>query len=146
MPLGSSGQAQMNDENPPAMPLMQAVRISLFRRHVGMFRGDGLLGRLPLWIGPRGRHRGPCWRACRARFCELLGIHLRCTRMGCRWSFFADRLPIVVPHHHDDVFGLFSRDDLTGYLRPFAIAALIVADETGIGAMFAYDADLGLFR
>ena len=59
-------------------------------------------------------------------------------------DFFADRLPIVVAHHHDDVFGLFCRDDLARYLRPFAVAALIVADEAEIGAVFAHDADLGL--
>src|SRR5262249_12122743 len=35
-------------------------------------------------------------------------------------------------------------DDLARHLRPLAIAALIVTNETGIGAMFAHDADFGL--
>src|SRR5262249_58518513 len=46
--------------------------------------------------------------------------------------------------HHDDEFGLLGSDDLARHLRPFALAALIVTDETGISAMFAYDADFGL--
>src|SRR5262249_48606049 len=46
--------------------------------------------------------------------------------------------------HHDDEFGFLGSDDLARHLRPLAIAVLIVTDETGIGAMFAHDADLGL--
>src|SRR5262249_21139679 len=45
--------------------------------------------------------------------------------------------------HHDDEFGFLGSDDLARHLRPLAIAALIVTDEAGIGAMFAHDADLG---
>jgi len=65
-------------------------------------------------------------------------------RSSCIRDFLPDRLSIVVADHHDEVFRFFCRDDLPRYLRPFAVAALIVADEAGFGAVFAYDADLGL--
>src|SRR5215813_13820316 len=79
-----------------------------------------------------------CSRSCRLR--------VRLGRAGGngRRDLFADRLTVVVSDHHDDEFGLLGRNDLARHLRPFAIAALIVVDETGIGAMFAHDADFGL--
>src|SRR5262249_24927838 len=43
-----------------------------------------------------------------------------------------------------DEVGLLRSDDLARHLRPLAIAALIVMNETGIGAVFAHDADFGL--
>jgi hypothetical protein len=51
---------------------------------------------------------------------------------------------IVISDHHDDELGFLGGDDLARHLQPFALAALIVTNETGIGAMFAHDADLGL--
>ena len=56
----------------------------------------------------------------------------------------ADALAIVIPDHHHDEVRFLDSDDLTRHLRPFAIAALLVTDETGIGAVFAHNADLGL--
>src|SRR5215831_7655698 len=67
---------------------------------------------------------------------------LRVRRRGRR-SLLTDGLAIVVSDHHHDEIGFLGSDDLARQLRPFAIAALIVTDETGIGVMFAYDADLG---
>src|SRR6516225_7471064 len=71
----------------------------------------------------------------------------RLYRLGVRWrrrrSLLTDGLAIVVSDHHNDEFGFLGSDDLACHLRPFAIAALIVTDETGVGAMFAHDADLG---
>src|SRR5262245_1427388 len=61
-----------------------------------------------------------------------------------RWSLFTDRLAIVVSDHHDDGFGFLGSDDLARHLRPLALEALIVTTETGLGAMFANDADFGL--
>ncbi len=89
-----------------------------------------MLDRLPLRVRRRR------W-ACLLRLCR------RVRRRGRR-SLFADGLAIVVSDHHDDELGLLGRDNLARHLRPFAIAALIVADETGSGAVFAHDADLGL--
>src|SRR5262249_33502845 len=59
-----------------------------------------------------------------------------------RGDLFANRLTVVVSDHHDDEFGLLGRDDLARHLRPLEIAALFVANEAGIGAMLAHDADL----
>src|SRR6516165_798745 len=103
------------------------VRLArLCRRQVRML----LLDWLPLQI------RRP-WRDCRGRL----------YRLGVRWrrrrSLLTDGLAIVVSDHHNDEFGFLGSDDLACHLRPFAIAALIVTDETGVGAMFAHDADLG---
>src|SRR5262249_42061015 len=71
----------------------------------------------------------------------------RLYRLRVRWrrrrSRLADALTIIVSDHYDDEVGLLRSDDLARYLRPFEIAALIVTDEAGIGAMFAHDADLG---
>ena len=53
-------------------------------------------------------------------------------------------LAIIVSDHHDEEFGFLGNDDLARHLRPLALAALIVTNETGIGAMFAHDANLGL--
>src|SRR6516162_11089686 len=96
-------------------------------RHVAML----LLDRLPLQI----RRRRWEWRG-------------RLYRLRIRWrrwrSLLTDGLAIIVSDHHDDEFGFLGGNDLARHLRPFAIAAPIVADETGIGAMFAHDADLGL--
>src|SRR5262249_41463249 len=50
----------------------------------------------------------------------------------------------VVSDHHDDELGLLGSDDLTRRLRPVDIAAPVIADETGIGAMLAHDADIGI--
>src|SRR5262249_5631102 len=62
-----------------------------------------------------------------------------------RWrSLLTDGLAIIVSDHHNDEFGFLGGDDLARHLRPLALAALIVTNETGIGAVFAHDADLGL--
>src|SRR5258707_6006461 len=99
----------------------------LCRRRVAML----LLDRLPLQI----RRRRWDWRG-------------RLYRLRVRWrgrrSLLTDGLAIIVSDHHDDEFGFLGSDDLARHLRPLALAALIVTDETGIGAMFAHDADLGL--
>src|SRR5262249_2686653 len=79
----------------------------------------------------------------RRRWACLLRLCRRRVRRGRR-SLLTDGLAIVVPDHHDDELGFLGSDDLARQLRPFDIAALIVADETGRGAMFAHDADLGL--
>src|SRR5262249_22641224 len=93
-----------------------------------------LLDRLPLQVR---RRRWAClvWLCCR----------LRVRRRGRR-CLLTDSLAIVVSDHHDDELGLLGSDDLAHHLRPFAIAALIVPDETRIGAMFAHDADVGFLR
>jgi hypothetical protein len=61
-----------------------------------------------------------------------------------RRSLLADRLAIVVADHHDDELRLLGGDDLARHLRPLNVAARVVADEAGIGAMLAHDRDLGL--
>src|SRR5262249_11978417 len=104
------------------------VRLArLCRRHVAML----LLDRLPLQI----RRRRWDWRR-------------RLYRLRVRWcgtrSLLTDGLAIIVSDHHDDEFGFLGSDDLARYLRPLAIAALIVTNETGISAMFAHDANLRL--
>src|SRR5262245_24851785 len=90
-----------------------------------------LLDRLPLQI--RGRRWD--WRG-------------RLYRLRVRWrgrrSLLTNGLAIIVSDHHDDELGFLGSDDLARHLRPFAIAGLLVTNETGIGAMFAHDADLGL--
>src|SRR5262245_19933022 len=93
-----------------------------------------LLDRLPLQACGR---RWAClvWLCCR----------LRVRRRGRR-SLLTDSLAIVVSDHHDDELGLLGSDNLARHLRPFAIAALIVADETRIGVMFACDSDIGFLR
>ena len=68
---------------------------------------------------------------------------LRRGRAGDR-RLLADRLAVVVADHHHDEFGLLGRDDLLRDLRPVDVAATVVADQAGIGAMLAHDADLGL--
>src|SRR5262249_29392119 len=110
--------------------------------HVGVAGGLGRGERLLLRVGRRGRNRNR-WSCGRARLCRL---RVRLGRAGGngRRDLFADRLTVVVSDHHDDEFGLLGRNDLARHLRPFAIAALIVVDETGIGAMFSHDADFGL--
>src|SRR5262249_2351886 len=104
------------------------VRLTrLCRLHVAML----LLDRLP----PELRwHRWDWWG-------RLYRLSVRRPR---RRSRLADGLAIVVSDHHDDEVGLLRSDDLARHLRPLAIAALIVTNETGIGAMFTHDADLGL--
>src|SRR6516165_377727 len=94
-------------------------------RHVAML----LLDRLPLII----RRRRWDWRG---RLCRL--------RVRGRRSLLTDGLAIIVSDHHDEEFGFLGNDDLARHLRPLALSALIVTNETGIGAMFAHDADLGL--
>src|SRR5262249_53962950 len=104
------------------------VRLArLCRRHLAML----LLDRLPLRIRSRR------WD-CRGRLCRLR------VRWRRRRSLLTDGLAIIVSDHHDDEFGFLGSDDLARHLRPFAIAALIVPDETGLGAMFAHDADFEL--
>jgi hypothetical protein len=77
-----------------------------------------------------------------------VGVPGRLCRLRVRWrrrrNLLTDGLAIVVSDHHDDEFGFLGSDDLARHLRPLTIAALIVTNETGIGAMFAHDADLGL--
>src|SRR5215472_16675265 len=90
-----------------------------------------LLDCLPLLIRSRR------WD-CRGRL-----YRLRVRRRGRR-SLFTDGLAIIVSDHHYDEVRLLGSDDLARHLRPLTIAALIVTNETGIGAMFAHDADLGL--
>src|SRR5215831_16180236 len=46
-------------------------------------------------------------------------------------------------NHHDDQLGLIGRDHLLHDLRPFDIAAGVVADEPGGRAMLAHDRHLG---
>src|SRR6266478_5928132 len=89
-----------------------------------------LLDRLPLQV------RWHRW-ACLGWLCRLR------VRRGRR-CLLMDGLVIVVSDHHDNEVGFLGSDNLARHLWPFAIAAPIVPDETGIGAMFAHDADLGL--
>src|SRR5262249_36127580 len=104
------------------------LRLALLcRRDLAML----LLDWLPLQIRSRR------WD-CRGRL-----YRLRVRRRGRR-SLLTDGLAIIVSDHHDDQLGVLGSDGLSRPLRPFAVAALIVTDETGIGAMFAHDADLGL--
>jgi hypothetical protein len=86
----------------------------LCRRQLGML----LFDRPPLEIRRRR------W-ACRRR---LYRLRVRWRR---RRSLLTDALTIVVSDHHDDEFGFLGSDDLARYLRPFAIAALIVTKEIG---------------
>src|SRR5215510_4277851 len=104
------------------------VRLArLCRRQVGML----LLDCMPLRIRSRR------WD-CRGRLYRLRVCWRR------RRSLLTDGLAIIVSDHHDDEFGFLGSDDLARHLRPLVLAARIVPDETGIGAMFANDADLGL--
>src|SRR5215510_14327985 len=119
-----------------ALPLFRlefprsVVRLApLCRRHLAML----LLDRLPLQI--RRRHWD--WRGWLYR--------LRVRRRGRR-SLLTDGLAIIVSDHHDDEVRFLGSDDLARHLRPLALAALIVTNETGLGAMFAHDADFGLLR
>src|SRR5262249_60607230 len=73
---------------------------------------------------------------CRGRL-----YRLRVRRRGRR-SLLTDGLAIIVSDHHDDEFGFLGSDDLARHLRPLALAARVVPDETGIGARFAHGADL----
>ena len=58
----------------------------------------------------------------------------------------ADRLAVVKPHHHDDEIRLLGRDDLARGLRPIRrLGARLVAQQAGIGAVLAGDAELGRF-
>src|SRR5262245_66425294 len=75
--------------------------------------------------------------------CRRRLYRLRVRRRGRR-SLLTDGLAIIVSDHHDDEFGILGSDDLARQLRPLAIAALIVTEEAGIGAMFAVDAYLVL--
>ena len=111
----------------PKFPRAVGLLARLCRRQLAMLSLD----RLPLQVR----------RFCRARFGWLFRHRVR--RRGRR-SFLPDSLAIVVSDHHDDQVGLFGRDDLAHHLRPFAVAARVVADQTGLGAMFAHDADLGI--
>jgi hypothetical protein len=114
----------------------------LLRRHVGgRFRRRGLLGRLLLGIGRRRRRRRNRRRAGLRRLCRSLR-----RRSHDRRLLFADGLTVVVADHHDDEFRLLGSDDLARHLRPLDVAARVVANEPGIGAMLAHDADLGLLR
>src|SRR5215471_1567339 len=90
-----------------------------------------LLDRLPLEVRWR---RWDWWG-------RLYRLSVR--RRGRR-SLLTNGLAIIVSDHHDDEVGLLRSDDLARHLRPLAIAALIVMNETGIGAVFAHDADFGL--
>ena len=111
----------------------------LLRRHIGVFGGLGGGGRLLLRVGRRGRNRWSCGRT------WLCRLRIRLGRGGTRrrrGGLFADRLTVVVSDHHDDEFGLLGRNDFAHHLRPLEIAALIVADQAGIGAMLAHDANV----
>src|SRR6516164_3236833 len=80
----------------------------------------------------------------RSRRWDCRGLYrLRVRRRGRR-SLLTDGLAIIVSDHYDDEVGFLGNDDLARHLRPLAIAALIVTDETGLGVMFAHDADFGL--
>src|SRR5262249_1811034 len=80
----------------------------------------------------------------RSRRWDWWGLYLLRVHWRGRRSLLTDGLAIIVSDHHDDEFGFLGSDDLPHHLRPFARAALIVTNETGIGAMFAHDADLRL--
>jgi hypothetical protein len=101
------------------------LRVEVLSLRRGRRCGCGLSPLLP-------RHPIPC-----ARRTGRSGPH-------DRWHFLTDRLAIVVADHHQDVFRLLRRDDIARRLRPIALAALIVADKAGIGAMLARDGDLSV--
>ena len=106
----------------------------LFRRHLGM--PFYCLGWLLFGVRP---HRRACRSSQRGRRVRL--------RRAARWRWrhlLAHRLTIVVADHHDDEFGSLGSNDLARHLWPLGITARVIADEAGIGAMFAHDADLGL--
>ena len=104
-------------------------------------------GRLLLRIGLRCRGR----RCAGLRLLGLLGrrrlrARLGGARPGRDRRALANRLPVVVTDHHDDEFRFLRRNDLARHLRPFGIPPAVIADEPGIRAMLAHDADLGLLR
>src|SRR5262245_55291425 len=68
----------------------------------------------------------------------------RATRRRCRRNLLADRLTIVISDHHHDDLGFLDSDNLARRLRPVDIAARVIADEAGIRAMLAHDADIGI--
>jgi hypothetical protein len=106
------------------------------------------LWRLLLGVGRRGRtlRRGRLRGRCRWRRAALRrGGAARLSRRRRR-SLLADCLAIVVADHHDDQLGFVGGDDLARHLRPLDVAAGVVADEAGIGAMLAHDRNLGLLR
>src|ERR1700756_1037081 len=94
----------------------------------------------------KGRGGGNWWSCGRTRLGRLRIRLGRSRTSHHRGGLFADRLTVVVSDHHDDEFGLLGRNDLARHLRPLEIAALIVADQAGIGAMLAHDADLRVLR
>src|SRR5262245_7798060 len=119
----------------------------LLRRHVRIlwhrFRRLRLLlgvGRRRRTLLRRGRLRGRCRWLLRAALRR--GGPARLSRRRRR-SLLADRLAIVVADHHDDELGFLGGDDLARHLRPLDVAARVVADEAGIGAMLAHDRNLG---
>ena len=114
----------------------------LLGRHVHVFGGFSRRGRLLLRVRRRGRDRRRRGGSGLARLC----IRLRRAWARRRRCFFADRLTVVVSEHHDDEFRFLGRDDLARHLRPFEVAALVIADQTGIGAVLAHDGDLRVFR
>src|SRR6516225_9037619 len=138
------GQANPDDRNAGALQCRDGGVDALDVSELPLFRLEfpRSVGRLARLCGRRvamllldRRRRRWDWRG-------------RLYRLRVRWrgrrSLLTDSLAIIVSDHHDDEFGFLGSDDLARHLRPFAIAAPIVADETGIGAMFAHDADFGL--
>src|SRR5262249_56925648 len=99
-------------------------------------------GRWCVWVGWGGRDR----RVRRGGGLARLRIRLGRTRARGRRGLFADRLTIVVSEHHNDELRFLGRDNLARHLRPFEVAALVIADQTRICAMLAYDRDPRIFR
>src|SRR5262245_43060863 len=108
----------------------------LFRRHVGI--AFCRLTRLLLEVRS---HRRAWYSSRRSR----RRIRLRrATRRRWWRNLLADRMTIVVSDHHHDDLGFLDSDSLARRLRPVEIAARVIADEAGIGTVFAHDADIGI--
>ena len=107
----------------------------LFMRHLRM--SFYCLGGLLFGVRPHRRARRSSQRGRRVRLC-------RAARWR-RWRhLLAHRLTIVIADHHDDNLGSLGSNDLARNLWPLGITPCVIADEAGLGAMFANDADLGL--
>src|SRR5262245_9144689 len=108
----------------------------LFRRHVGI-----AFYRLTRLLFEVRSH----WRAwCSSRRSRRRVRLRRATGRRWRRNLLANRLTIVASDHHHDDLRLLCSDNLARRLRPVDIAARVIADEAGIRAMLAHDADIGI--
>jgi hypothetical protein len=123
-------------------------RVGLLRllRLLLLLRLDfGLRGALHLCVLLRGAGLGAALRRFGILLFGVVGRRRRAWTRRRRRAL-ADRLAIVVADHHDDEFRLLGGDDLAHHLRPFHVAARVVADQARYRAVLAYDAEFRTIR